>query len=611
MFLIDTAILVASVLLLLGVLSSKFSSKFGMPALVTFLVLGMLAGSEGIGGIDFEDYGLAYAAGTVVLAIILFSGGLATPVASIRTAWKPAGLLATLGVFITAVSTGLAAAAIFGISWQQGLLLGSIVGSTDASAVFSILRAGGIHIRRSLADTLEVESGSNDPMAIFMTVGMLQILSGELTSWPNLLVLLTRQMVIGLLIGIAFGYIAVWSLRKVHLQVAGLYPILAATFGLMSFGVAADLGGSGFLATYLTGVVIGNQHTPFSRGILAFHDALAWLGQIIMFILLGLLSFPSRLFEVFWAGLAVALVLAFVARPLAVFLCLVRSRFTLREKVLLSWVGLKGAVPITLAIFPLMANLEGAPRIFDIVFFVVLVSAVLQGSTLKWFAQKLKLDIKPKQEAPITLEISSLYEVDADIVDYFIDPDTIAAGKSIRQLALPYDVVIALIVRNHKSKLPKGSFVIEAGDHVIVVVHRDVRQAVDRIFARSTSQTMRDPIPSGLEFPLSGTVRVGDLENSYTISIGGSPALTLSDWILKQLGEEQPTVGEVVKADGIRFSIRDVDAAGNISLVGMAFLGDTSEEELACDSLGHSLEPESPDGASNPSSEESSTAKPS
>jgi len=447
-------------------------------------------------------------------------------------------------------------------------------------------------------------------MAIFMTIGMLQILSGELTGWPSLVMLLTRQMVIGLLIGIAFGYIAVWSLKKVHLQVAGLYPILAATFGLMSFGVAADLGGSGFLATYLTGIVIGNYHTPFNRGILAFHDALAWLGQITMFILLGLLSFPSRLFEVVGAGLAVAFVLAFVARPLAVFLCLLRSQFNFREKVLLSWVGLKGAVPITLAIFPLMADLEGASRIFDIVFFVVLVSAVLQGSTLKWFAQKLKLDIKPKQEAPITLEISSLYEVDADIVDYFIEPDTIAAGKSIRQLALPYDVVIALIVRDHKSKLPKGSSVIEAGDHVIVVVHRAVRQAVDRVFARSTSQNLRDPLPARLEFPLSGTVRIGDLENSYTITIGGPPDLTLSEWIRKQLGDAQPSTGGVVSADSVQFSIRDFDSAGNINLVGMAFTGDVSDADLACDTVGHSMEPESP-GIPVPSiSDKSPNAKP-
>jgi potassium/hydrogen antiporter len=322
LFVINTAILVAGILLLMGIISSKFSSRLGMPVLVMFLLLGMLAGSEGIGGIEFEDYLLSYAIGSLALALILFAGGLATPLKAVQATWKPAGILATWGVFVTAVITGLAAAYILNISLLQGLLLGSIVGSTDAAAVFSILRAGGVQLRPRLAYTLEVESGSNDPMAIFMTVGLIEVLTGNMGFGLGLVRLLVLQMGLGIVVGIAVGVLSVWLIRKIQLTTAGLYPVLATAFGLLSFGLAADLGGSGFLSVYLTGMVIGNNRVVFHRGILMFHDAAAWLAQIVMFVVLGLLCFPSKLLEVFVPGLAIAAVLIFVARPIAVALSL-------------------------------------------------------------------------------------------------------------------------------------------------------------------------------------------------------------------------------------------------------------------------------------------------
>lgn len=484
MFWVDTTILVGSVLLLIGVILSKFSARLGMPVLVTFLALGMLSGSDGIGGIEFENYSLAYAIGTVVLAFILFSGGISTPLSAVRETWRPAGLLATLGVFITAVIAGLAATWVLDISLAHGLLLGSIVGSTDASAVFAIFRSGGVYVRRSLADTLEVESGSNDPMAIFMTIGMLQYLTHESTSLIGLLLLLSAQILVGLLVGVLIGMAAVWAIRKIRLEVAGLYPILATALGLLSYGLAADLGGSGFLSIYITGVIIGNNRVPFQRGIDAFHDATAWLGQIVMFILLGLLSFPSRLIDVVWPGLAIAAVLILVARPLAVFICLLRSRFHRREKLFLSVIGLKGAVPITLAIFPLLADVEGAKTLFDIVFFIVLASAIVQGTSIKWVAVHLGLTTPPKRVPPLTLEISSLDDVQADIVEYYIDEGSQVAGRPIRELGLPDEVIVAFVVRQQQIKLPKGRFCVESGDHLIVVLRRDVRPLVDRIFSR-------------------------------------------------------------------------------------------------------------------------------
>lgn len=578
MFWIDTTILIGSVLLLLGVVSSKFSARIGLPGLVTFLGLGMLAGSDGIGGIDFEDYSLSYMIGTIVLALILFSGGLGTPLSAVRDTWKAAGLLATLGVFFTAVFTGLAASWILSIPISQGILLGSIVGSTDASAVFSIFRAGGIHIRRSLADTLEVESGSNDPMAIFMTIGMIQYLTGELSSGVALIGMLFSQLLIAVTVGIAIGYISVWSIKKIRLDVTGLYPIFATSFGLLSYGLAADLGGSGFLSIYLTGMVIGNHRVVFHRGIEAFHDALAWLGQIVMFILLGLLSFPSRLMDVLVPGLAIAAMLMLVSRPLAIFLCLMGSRFVVREKLFLSWVGLKGAVPITLAIFPLMSGIDGASMLFDVTFFIVLISAMLQGFSLQWVAHKLHLGVPPKNEPPITLEISSLHEVEADIVDYYIDSDTRAAGKAIRELALPEEVVVALIVRRKQIKLPKGRFRIESGDHVIVVLHRNVRPAVDRIFSRTHSVKTKDPWPSNFEFPLRGSIRVGEVEQFYDIALGGAADQTLDEWLRERLPARDISVGATFVSKQVQFRVREMDARHEIAFLGMTFLPESASD---------------------------------
>jgi NhaP-type Na+/H+ and K+/H+ antiporter len=487
MFLINTAILVAGVLLLLGIASSKFSARLGMPVLVMFLGLGMLAGSEGIGGIAFEDYSLAYAIGTLALALILFDGGLRTPYRSVRAAWKPAGILATAGVFITAVVTGVAASWILQLSLTQGLLLGSIVGSTDAAAVFSILRSGGVHIRRRLADTLEVESGSNDPMAIFMTVGLVEVLSGQIQPGAGLL---------------------------------------------------------------------------------------------LMFIVLGLLSFPSRLLDVFMPGMAIAAVLVLVARPLAVALTLFPFRYSIRERLFFSWVGLKGAVPITLATFPLLADLPAASLMFDVVFFVVLVSAVVQGWSLPWVARWLQLEVPPKREPPVTLEISSLFNVEGDIVDYYVDADTPAAGKMVKDLALPEEVVVALIVRNQQTLLPKGSSKIEAGDHVIVVLRPAVRPMVDRVFARREHEVRLTALPTALEFPLKGRIKVRELEQFYDIKLSGNDEQTLDEWIRERAGKKEVNTGFTIPCDQILLCVRGLTNDGHIEFVGMTILPQTVEQPM-------------------------------
>ncbi|MBA2114231.1 potassium/proton antiporter [Bremerella alba] len=487
MFWIDDAMLVAGTLLLLGVITSKISARYGVPMLVLFLGLGMLAGSEGFGGIEFDDYELAHAVGSLALAIILFDGGLGTTLASISMAWKPSIVLATLGVLITSVVTGLAACWILGLPLLNGLLLGSIVGSTDAAAVFSVLRTGGFALPAKLGSTLEIESGSNDPMAIFLTVGIIELLTKEVGWGGSLILLFVKQMVLGGVIGIGLGYITVWVTNRLNLNTAGLYPLLMTGMALITFGLASYFGGSGFLAVYLAGIVIGNSRVVFKKGTLLFHNALAWLAQIAMFIVLGLLSFPSNLVAVGWQALGIAVVLMLIARPIAVAACMLPFRFRWNEMALASWGGLKGAVPITLATFPLLFHLEEAQLIFDVVFFVVVLSALVQGWSLPWVAKKLDLDEPMPNNPPVQLEIHSLRHVDGEILDYTIEPGSPADGRKVSELNLPDGVTIALIARDDAFIPPRGTSTISAGDHVIVVVKSGAGEGLIPIFCEEIS----------------------------------------------------------------------------------------------------------------------------
>jgi potassium/hydrogen antiporter len=609
---VDTLILVCGVLLLLSIVSSKFSTRFGVPVLVLFLGLGMLAGSEGLGGIEFEDYQLAYGIGTLALGLILFDGGLRTPLSAVASAWKPAVLLATVGVFITAAVTGLAASWILNISLLEGLLLGSLVGSTDAAAVFAILRSGGVQLRPHLAYTLEMESGSNDPMAIFMTIGCLEILSGRMGWGPGLAAMLFQQMVIGTLVGLSTGWFAVWATNRIKLDAAGLYPALVTAFGLTAFGLAAASGGSGFLSVYLAGIVIGNQPLVFKRGILLFHDAAAWLGQILLFVMLGLLIFPSRLTGVAAQGLAIAVVLILVARPIAVVLMLLPFRYTWREQTLISWVGLKGAVPITLATFPFLFGLPDAPLLFDIVFFVVLISAVVQGWSLPLVARQLKLDLPIELRPPVTLEISSLRHVDGDIVEYLVGGDSLAAGRRVRDLALPEGVVIALIARDQQVIPPQGKSRIEVGDHVIVVMRPHLRPMVDHVFSERNVE--HKGLPAALEFPLRGSIRVEQLEEFYGITMNAFAGATLDEVMRQRLGSARSVMGASVNFGAINLKIRSLGPDGRIEDVGMVILSEKIDDpELQPEELpsrdGGEEAPISPGSASRPENARNSRAE--
>jgi cell volume regulation protein A len=570
MFLIDALILVAGILLLLGIVSSKISARLGVPVLVLFLLLGMLAGSEGIGGIEFEDYRLAHGIGTLALAIILFDGGLSTSLASVRLGWKPAAVLATWGVVVTAVITGIPAAWILNISWLEGLLLGSVVASTDASAVFSVLRTGGIGLPKRISAVLEVESASNDPIAIFLTVGCIEILLGNLPFGPGLLGLLASQMVIGGICGVAGGYAAVWVVNRIELGASGLYPVLVSAFSLLTYGLAAELGGSGFLAVYLAGLVVGNRPLVFQGGIRQFHDAVAWLTQIMMFVVLGLLCFPSRLLDVAGKALLVSVVLILIARPLAVFTSVLPFRYSWREMTFLSWVGLKGAVPITLATFPLMLatpeNSLQAPLLFDVVFFTVVVSAMIQGMSLGPMARLLGLERPQDPAPPMTLEINSLRHVHGEVVDYAISADSRAAGKLVKDLSLPDGAVIALIARGDQIIPPQGGTSIRTGDHVILVLKPAIQPLVNQVFGRDSQE--RGSIPLTLEFPLRASTKVGVLEEFYSIRMEAPAQSTLADVVNAKLAVKPGQ--DVIRCGPVALRVLRVSNDGRPELIGMS-----------------------------------------
>jgi cell volume regulation protein A len=545
---INLAMLLAGVLLLLGIASSKFSARLGVPVLVLFLSVGMLAGSEGLGRIPFENYDLANSVGSVALALILFDGGLRTSIASVQRVWKPALALSTLGVLLTSLLTGLAAAWVLRLPLLQGLLIGSIVGSTDAAAVFSVLRTSGLKLPDRLTSTLEVESGSNDPMAIFLTLGLIGVITGGADTAQELAVLFLSQFGVGTLAGLGVGRLATWAINRINLDYPGLYPLLALAFGLVAFGLAAVLGGSGFLAVYIAGIVLGSSSLVFRRGIFSFHDATAWLGQIVLFVMLGLLSFPSRLLAVAWEGLLIALVLILVARPLAVWASAWPFRFRRRELTFLSWVGLKGAVPITLATFPLMAGVPQSQLIFNAVFFVVLVSAITQGWSLPLVARWLHIG-RPADPTPaLSVEINALRQVDGEILDYTVKARTHVAGQRLRDLALPDGVLVSLILRGREVVMPRGTTVLMPGDHVFVAMRISLEPLINRLFEPDPEPP---ELPPDLQLSFHSATTVEQLIGFYGLPLptdlaGAAAAVSLGSLLEKSSAGEGVTIGALL-----------------------------------------------------------------
>lgn len=459
----------AAALLLLSVLASKASSKFGVPALLLFLVLGMLAGSDGPGGIYFDNAQIAQSLGVVALVFILFSGGLSTNWLVVRPALGSALALATIGVAVSALLVGWFATMLLGWSLLEGVLLGAVISSTDAAAVFSVLRTRGVDLKGRLGPMLELESGSNDPMAVFLTIGLTRVLTEPGASLIDLVPMFVLQMLLGAASGYGMGWSMTVLINRLRLQVEGLYPVLTIGAVLLTYGATALLGGNGFLAVYIAGLVMGNRDFVHKRSLLRFHDGVAWLMQIVMFLSLGLLVFPSRLVPVIGVGLLVALFLVFVARPISVLISLLFAKLQINEKLMISWVGLRGAVPIILATFPLLAGVRNADTIFNIVFFIVLTSVLLQGTSLplvgRWLGvatSRSSVPRAPREFVPTVGRASQLVEV-------AIPPHSPIVNKSIVDLKLPAGALVVLVNRAGESIIPNGATVIAANDTLLLV----------------------------------------------------------------------------------------------------------------------------------------------
>jgi cell volume regulation protein A len=561
-------VLIGAVFLLVSIITSAAVSRVGAPLLLVFLLVGMFAGAEGPGGIHFDNVQAAHVIGTVALGIILFDGGLRTRAETFRVGLWPALSLATVGVVVTAVAAGLFAAWILDLSWMQGLLIGAIIGSTDAAAVFSLLHVRGMELKQRVAATLEIESGVNDPMAVFLTIAMVETLTLGRTDVSAMIVVdFAREMMIGVVIGVASGYALAWVINRLTL-VTGLYPLLAMAGGLASYGATAALGGSGFLAIYVAGLVLGNHQLHAAQTILRVHDGLAWLAQIVMFLVLGLLVTPSALLANVWPALGVALVLMLVVRPLAVTASLGPFRFPWREQVYIAWVGLRGAVPIILALYPLLAGLEYAQLYFNIAFFVVLVSLLVQGWTVAPVAQWLKLQVpaSPGAVQRVNLDVPGQFE--RELVGYRITPEAGAAGQSPARLRLPEGARILAVMRDQRTLTLDEVHKLEPADYVYLFATEGGMKALDNLFAAKPQPEYLEEHHFFGDFVLKGDAHIGDVSAAYGFKVDSDIAVqTLADYLSKRF-KRRPVVGDRYRLGSVEFVVREV-REGVITLVGL------------------------------------------
>jgi cell volume regulation protein A len=477
----ENILLLGSIMLFISIVASKTSFRLGIPTLILFLVVGMLAGSDGPGGIYFNDPKIAQLLGVVALTFILFSGGLDTKWESVKPILWQGLSLSTLGVLLTALLIGVFSAYVLDFSLVEGLLLGAIVSATDAAAVFSILRSRSIGLKGNLRPTLEFESGSNDPMAYFLTISMIYLITNPEASAFSLIPKFLKGMVIGALSGYIMGKVMIWLVNKIKLDVAGLYPVLVLSLVFFTFSFTDLIGGNGFLAVYISGIILGSSNFIHKKSLMRFYDGQAWLMQIIMFLTLGLLVFPSRLIPILIPGILLSAFLIFVARPMAVFISLAFTRgLNVRKKLFISWVGLRGAAPIVFATFPLLAGINHADTIFNLVFFISVTSVVLQGSTLPMVARWLHVSVpgKIKRKFPIDIELRD--DQKSELVELDIPDNSGVIGKQVVQIGLPKTAHIVLIHRNEKYITASGETVIEGKDHLLVMA--DSKQTVDEVF---------------------------------------------------------------------------------------------------------------------------------
>ena len=567
---VSITILLGSLLVLAGILSSLIALRFGAPLLLVFLLLGVLVGE--VGGIEFNNVHATYVVGSIALALILFDGGLRTRFAAFRNVLAPALSLATLGVLVTTFLTAPVAKFVLGIGWLQALLVGAVVASTDAAAVFFLINAGGLRLRPRVRAVLEVESGTNDPFAVFLALTLVEMLLAGGEGWSDALVTLARDALVGCALGLGGGRIITFVLNRIALP-QGLHAPFAAVSALVVFALANTLHSSGFLAVYLAGLVVGNRQMRAQSSVVVFMDAITWLAQIAMFVLLGLLAWPHRLVGSAWGALAVVLTLTLIARPAAVFLCLAPFDFQWREKLFISWVGLRGAVGIFLASIPLLVGLPAAYLYFDVAFVVVLFSLLVQGWTVALAARKLDMSFARADPLPRRIELDLPGQLAREIVGYPVTPNS----PFMRRGLMPNWARPTMVVRNEEILTPAEAEPFQEGDYIYLLAPPEKAPALDRFFVDMPPPRTPDPRRLG-DFFVAGSVTLGALADMYGLQIAAEHAeLLLADFIAEQLGRA-PRTGDMVALGPIALLVRAVEN-GRVTTVALRLPEPDADEE--------------------------------
>src|SRR4051794_25065097 len=567
---VSIAIFLGAVLVMAGILSSLLALRFGAPLLLVFLLIGMLAGDAGPGRLSFDDVRTTYLVGSVALALILFDGGLRTKFQSIRAVLAPSMVLATIGVLLTAVVAAPAAKYALDLNWTEALLVGAVVASTDAAAVFLLVHTQGLRLRPRVGATLEAESGTNDPFAIFLTLMLVEFISSGESSPLHVVMELVREGLLGAVVGVIGGHLVVLVLNRMALP-QGLHAPFVTTAALVIFGIAQIAHASGFLAVYLAGLVIGNRPTRAHNSVVAFLDAATWLAQIVMFVLLGLLMSPQRLVGSVGPALVVALMLMLVARPVAVFLCLAPFNFNWREKVFVAWVGLRGAVAIFLASIPMLVGLGHAYIYFDVAFVVVIISLLLQGWTLAAAARRLHVALPRADRGPKRVELDLPGQLEQQLVGYAVRPKSLYLRRGL----IPSWSKPTLVIRDQKILSPAEAEPVAAGDYIYLLAPPEKAEALDRFFVDMAPSTAPDPHLLG-DFTVSGEHTLAELAEIYGVKVDEEQAkLTLADYFDVHL-DRVPKEGTELVLDPIVLVARNL-SGGRVNVVGLRLPEDEEE----------------------------------